>query len=113
MSYGSSDVCSADLETGQVIGTVMGVDHKRAFDDPENGSSLWSLAVDPQTSHPGVGEALVRQLAERFQARGRSFMDLSVVHDNKEANALYEKLGFRGSEEHTSELQSLMRISYA
>src|SRR3546814_2415341 len=52
-------------ETGQVIGTVMGVDHKRAFDDPENGSSLWSLAVDPQTSHPGVGEAVVRQLAER------------------------------------------------
>src|SRR3546814_10606371 len=71
-------------ETGQVIGTVMGVDHKRAFDDPENGSSLWSLAVDPQTSHPGVGAALVRQPAARFQARGSSFMALAVMHANKE-----------------------------
>ncbi len=79
----------------QVIGAVTGVDHKLAFDDPENGSSLWCLAVDPQTSHPGVGEELVRQLAEHYLARGRAFMDLSVMHDNTQAIALYEKLGFQ------------------
>jgi GNAT-family acetyltransferase (TIGR03103 family) len=83
-----------DAETGQVIGTVTGVDHRHAFDDPEDGTSLWCLAVDAQTTRPGVGAALVRTLSERFQARGRAFLDLSVVHDNDPAIRLYEKLGF-------------------
>jgi GNAT-family acetyltransferase (TIGR03103 family) len=80
--------------TGAIIGTVMGVNHAIAFGDHEKGSSLWCLAVDPQATVPGVGEALVRRLAEHFQARGASFMDLSVIHDNQQAIALYEKLGF-------------------
>jgi len=84
-----------DLATGRVVGTVTGVDHRLAFDDPEGGSSLWCLAVDPQAQHPGIGEALVRHLAERYVARGRAFMDLSVLHDNEQAIALYEKLGFQ------------------
>ena len=83
-----------DAETGEILGTVTGVDHRRAFDDPEQGSSLWCLAVDPQARRPGVGQALVRALAERFKARGRSYLDLSVVHDNVPAITLYEKLGF-------------------
>lgn len=83
-----------DSATREVIGTVTGIDHIEAFNDPENGSSLWCLAVDPQAAQPGVGEALVRFLAEHYLARGRAFMDLSVMHDNHEAIALYEKLGF-------------------
>lgn len=84
-----------DVGTGKVIGTVMGVDHVEAFADPEGGTSLWCLAVDPQTSRPGVGEALVRALVERYQALGRRWLDLSVMHDNQPAIRLYEKLGFR------------------
>ncbi|MGF1548975.1 MAG: N-acetylglutaminylglutamine synthetase [Sphingomonadaceae bacterium] len=80
--------------SGRIIGTVTGVNHERAFDDPSRGSSLWCLAVDPQASHPGVGEALTRWLAEHYVARGCAFMDLSVLHDNDGAIALYEKLGF-------------------
>ena len=54
-----------------------------AFDDPEGGSSLWCLAVDPASQAPGVGEALVRALAERFHdPRARAYLDLSVMHDN-------------------------------
>jgi len=83
-----------DADTHEVIGTVTGVDHPKAFNDPESGCSLWCLAVDPQTRRPGVGEALTRTLAERFMGRGRSYMDLSVLHDNAAAIALYEKLGF-------------------
>ncbi|MFP4454950.1 MAG: N-acetylglutaminylglutamine synthetase [Desulfonatronovibrio sp.] len=79
----------------KIIGTVTGVDHKEVFNDPENGSSLWCLAVDSQASQPGIGEALVRHLAERLMARGRSYLDLSVMHDNKQAIALYEKIGFQ------------------
>lgn len=84
-----------DSSTGAVIGTVTGVNHVRAFCDPENGSSLWCLAVDPQATQPGVGEALVRRLAEHFKTQGLAWMDLSVMHDNDQAIALYEKLGFR------------------
>src|SRR5690606_23715001 len=84
-----------DSLTGEIIGTVTGVNHARAFNDPECGSSLWCLAVDPQAAQPGIGEALVRRLAEHFKARELAYMDLSVMHDNEQAIALYEKLGFR------------------
>ncbi|MGD2152861.1 MAG: N-acetylglutaminylglutamine synthetase [Gemmatimonadales bacterium] len=94
-----SDVLSyyvaEDRESGDIIGTVTGIDHVRAFNDPDNGSSLWCLAVDPQAAHPGIGQALTLRLAEHFVAQGRAFMDLSVMHDNEEAIALYEKLGFQ------------------
>jgi GNAT-family acetyltransferase (TIGR03103 family) len=83
-----------DAETGEILGSVMGVDHMRAFGDPERGSSLWCLAVAPQAPHAGVGESLVRRLSEHFKARGAAYMDLSVLHDNEQAIALYEKLGF-------------------
>lgn len=81
-------------DDGSVVGTVTGVDHKRLFNDPEDGSSLWTLAVDPTTSLPGVGAALTRALASLYRNRGRSYMDLSVTHDNAAAIGLYEKLGF-------------------
>ena len=88
-------IVAEDHDSGEIIGTATGVDHVKAFDDPEQGSSLWCLAVDPQTQHPGVGEALVRYLIEHYLARGRSFLDLSVMHNNKQAISLYEKLGFQ------------------
>lgn len=78
----------------EIVGVVMGVDHKHAFNDPDNGSSLWALAVDPQAKNPGIGRALVMTLAARFKEAERSFMDLSVMHDNTEAISLYRKLGF-------------------
>ena len=84
-----------DEDSGAVIGSVMGLNHHTAFHDPENGSSLWCLAVDPQCSRPGVGEVLVRHLIEHFMSRGLSYLDLSVLHDNAQAKSLYAKLGFR------------------
>jgi GNAT-family acetyltransferase (TIGR03103 family) len=82
-------------DDGAVVGTVTGVDHELLFSDPEHGSSLWALAVDPAAAVPGVGEALSRALAEHFRSLGRSYLDLSVAHDNAAAIGLYEKLGFR------------------
>ena len=82
-------------DDGSVVGAVTGVDHKRLFSDPEDGSSLWTLAVDPTSSLPGVGAALTRALADDFRERGRAYMDLSVAYDNAAAIALYEKLGFQ------------------
>ncbi|MBN2192435.1 MAG: N-acetylglutaminylglutamine synthetase [Polyangiaceae bacterium] len=84
-----------DASDCRVIGVALGIDHVEAFEDPENGASLWALAVDPRARHPGVGRALVTHLAEHYIARGRSLLDLSVMHDNQLAIALYEKLGFQ------------------
>ena len=84
-----------DEDSGAVIGSVMGLNHHKAYQDPEHGSSLWCLAVDPQCSRPGVGEVLVRHLIEHFMSRGLSYLDLSVLHDNDQAKRLYAKLGFR------------------
>jgi GNAT-family acetyltransferase (TIGR03103 family) len=84
-----------DEDSGAVIGSVMGLNHHTAFHDPENGSSLWCLAVDPHCSRPGVGEVLARHLVEHFMSRGLSYLDLSVLHNNQQAKNLYRKLGFR------------------
>lgn len=83
-----------DPDTGSIVGVVTAVDHVLACNDPDGGTSLWSLAVDPQCAVARVGEAMVLAVVERFRARGRHWLDLSVMHDNGEAIALYEKLGF-------------------
>ncbi|MBY0388181.1 MAG: N-acetylglutaminylglutamine synthetase [Mycobacterium pseudokansasii] len=82
-------------DDGAVVGTVTGVDHQVLFTDPERGSSMWTLAVDPAAGLPGIGEALSRAMVDRFRDTGRAYLDLSVAHDNGAAIALYEKLGFR------------------
>jgi GNAT-family acetyltransferase (TIGR03103 family) len=94
-SRGITYALAEDRDSGEVIGVAMGLDHVEAFADAHNGASLWALAVAPQATHPGIGEALVRYLAEHYQARGRAWMDVSVMHDNEQAIALYEKLGFQ------------------
>ncbi len=82
------------LEDGHILGVVLGVDHRANFDDIQNGSSLWALAVDKQGDLPGVGEALLRATIETMRERGRSELDLSVMHDNEGAIGLYKKIGF-------------------
>ncbi|KUM44603.1 N-acetylglutaminylglutamine synthetase [Pseudomonas sp. EpS/L25] len=84
-----------DDDSGAIIGSVMGLNHVKAFQDPDGGSSLWCLAVSPECSRPGVGEALVRHLIEHYASRGLAYLDLSVLHDNQQAKRLYDKLGFR------------------
>ena len=86
---------AADSQTGEILGVATGIDHVEAFGDPEKGASLWALAVDPQARHPGVGQALVRHMIEYFIVRGRSYLDLSVIHSNREAIRLYERLKFK------------------
>ncbi|HLL90889.1 MAG TPA: GNAT family N-acetyltransferase, partial [Tepidisphaeraceae bacterium] len=87
-------VVAEDPHTGEIVGSAAGVDHRRAFADAENGASLWSVAVDPQSNCAGVGRALVQHLVERYADAGRAYVDLSVMHDNDRAIGLYERLGF-------------------
>jgi GNAT-family acetyltransferase (TIGR03103 family) len=83
-----------DLTRQEIIGLVMGVDHRLAFNDPENGASLWALAVDTYSDFSGVGEVLVRTLLDHFRDCKCAYLDLSVMHNNQAAIALYRKLDF-------------------
>ncbi|MFC4148295.1 N-acetylglutaminylglutamine synthetase [Micromonospora mangrovi] len=84
----------AEATTGEIVGTITGVDHVAVFADPENGASLWCLTVDFNTAPPGTGQALLSELADRLDERGRAFVDLSVLAENSGAIRLYERLGF-------------------
>ncbi|MGK5443417.1 N-acetylglutaminylglutamine synthetase [Micromonospora sp. URMC 105] len=84
----------AEAATGEIVGTITGVDHVAVFADPENGASLWCLTVDFNTAPPGTGQALLTGLADRLDERGRAFVDLSVLAENSGAIRLYERLGF-------------------
>jgi len=81
-------------ETDKVLGVAMGADHHACGEHLPQLCSVWAVAVDPQAALPGVGEGLVRYFIDRYKSIGREEMDVSVVHDNKKALGLYEKLGF-------------------
>jgi GNAT-family acetyltransferase (TIGR03103 family) len=83
-----------DERTGDIIGSAMGIDHLEAFGDDQGGTSLWCLAVDPQTGLSGVGQSLVVHLMHYYAERGRKYLELSVLHGNEPAIGLYQKLGF-------------------
>ncbi|SCL27872.1 GNAT-family acetyltransferase TIGR03103 [Micromonospora nigra] len=84
----------AESATGEIVGTITGIDHVAVFDDPDNGASLWCLTVDFNQAPPGTGQALITELATRLVARGRAYVDLSVLAENDGAIRLYERLGF-------------------
>ena len=81
--------------TGQILGSVMAIDHHTACGASDRGSSFWCLVVDPQARWPGLGEALVRAAVEYLKSQGAAFTDLTVIYDNEQAIALYDKLGFK------------------
>jgi GNAT-family acetyltransferase (TIGR03103 family) len=83
-----------DENTGEIIGSAMGIDHRAVFGDDEGGCSLWCLVVDPQTGVSGTGKALIAHFIHLFTQRGCSYLELSVLHTNQHAIALYEKHGF-------------------
>src|SRR3546814_10276263 len=57
-------------------------------------------------------EIAIRGKEDFIASGGNNFVHLSCLNASQDAMNLYESLP-RRSEEHTSELQSLMRISYA
>lgn len=83
-----------DPVTGEVLGTVTGVDHVAAFGDDEQGASLWCLAVDPQSRLTGIGRRLTFALADHYRSLDRAYLDLTVLYDNRKAISLYQRVGF-------------------
>src|SRR3546814_10058618 len=92
----SSDVCSSDLR----IAREMGLFH---LQEEAHGSVFW---------HPNgyiIWQALEQYMRRRLDSSGYQEIKTPQLMDAR----LWEASGHWRSEEHTSELQSLMRISYA
>ena len=93
-SEGVFVVVAIDSQTQKVIGGAMGIDHFLACKCPEKASSIWSVAVDPDSHISGVGKALVKFVIQEFKKKKRKKLYLSVVYNNVPAQKLYEMLGF-------------------
>src|SRR3546814_8912387 len=108
----SSDVCSSDLQ-GSLANGFTCTFHNWRF----NLDGSLKGVTDPETFRP---ETLCRNL-DLSAVRCESWEGFIFVNLNPDAGPLLDQLGplpdharpYRRSEEHTSELQSLMRISYA
>ena len=79
----------------EVVGVVIGIDHKKLFNTPDDGASLWGLAVSKKAQGKGVGKQLINCVAEHFKVKGRDYMDLSVLYENEGAIKVYENMGFQ------------------
>src|SRR3546814_3986833 len=130
----SSDVCSSDLDQAagaepveQRLGRLEGflgadgvVGFERLEDFLDGGAQHRTLAVVAQVAHDGLLGALLRGLdvGHNVFLDGPGLPGLSVGRENEReimgnSGACVKRRGRRGrSEEHTSELQSLMRTSY-
>lgn len=56
---------------------------------------LYDLYVDEQGRKRGIGELLMNKAAEFSKAEGASRIDLLTAFNNKPAQHLYEKLGYK------------------
>src|SRR3546814_4432662 len=102
----SSDVCSSDLE-GRVV-----EDHRRLAHRRRRVAQLAHERVDLREA--GLGDREMPQLARQFAKGRRVPRPGGAVQVEEAADVDVARLArIERSEEHTSELQSLMRISYA
>ena len=60
---------------------------------------LYDLYVDQAVRHGGVGEALMNRASEFARNSGAARVDLSTAHSNVIGQHLYEKLGYRKTDE--------------
>src|SRR3546814_1576568 len=91
----SSDVCSSDLGVGVQVEQGVG------------------LAVEVEHDHPAVDARVARQRQHGGRAQARGGIALRNMQHRRHRDGVEQGGDVARSEEHTSELQSLMRISYA
>src|SRR3546814_5871693 len=108
----SSDVCSSDLAI-TALSERMKLDQLRAVAAvpaaPSGGLAEWPTMASQPAAATEKPDAEPRSWAQRISALHRSSVDLTSELPVLETSAV----PLVRSEEHTSELQSLMRISYA
>src|SRR3546814_3437989 len=99
----SSDVCSSDLLASRRIGTQPGQDANRVAGRRQRQFSDNDSRIDLIDEMRMLNQHVARQVENTAFERAPEFL-LKLI----EGGAIRHR-----SEEHTSELQSLMRISYA
>src|SRR3546814_10768918 len=97
----SSDVCSSDLAVADIRRHV---DNADAGANVADGGGRWFVAV------AAVGTAIARDRRRADRARRAARRQHQPTQQQRD---WFQVHGVVRSEEHTSELQSLMRISYA
>src|SRR3546814_2958539 len=110
----SSDVCSSDLPAGRDVAARA----RRVVADIEQMREAARRSQDPEAGtvrlgiFPTLGPYLLPHVVPGIRAR---FPQLELLLVEEKSDVLLARLheGRLKSEEHTSELQSLMRISYA
>src|SRR3546814_6245226 len=110
----SSDVCSSDLHGRGQLARARELTGAARQHHPAPGYLVEAAELEPRAHqlqrllHPRLDDADQKGARDLLRVRGVVFADLRHV----DQLALVGRRGDR-SEEHTSELQSLMRISYA
>src|SRR3546814_8156525 len=122
----SSDVCSSDLRAVRPADRIDRRHASVAVDAPTRSADLPGQPVDQsrledeRAPHRDVVEAELHRLLDRGALVDPTVQHQRHLHCFAELERLLEEVGLlegifleERSEEHTSELQSLMRISYA
>jgi ribosomal protein S18 acetylase RimI-like enzyme len=75
------------VDGSRLVGTVMGgYDGHRGW--------IYSLAVDENERHRGIGTELMSEVERRLKDRGCLKVNLQVMPDNKGVLQFYQELGF-------------------
>src|SRR3546814_2033703 len=111
----SSDVCSSDLDTdrnrksnAEPVTGGFGEDRPMNTASPEDRPEL-----APREAAVGSQRREVNRIAAIIMARDEDVVPLAIIVETEIALLLAHEPDHLRSEEHTSELQSLMRTSYA
>ncbi len=75
---------------GADVGLAVGAPHH----DEAGDVGLYAVWVAPEARGAGVGEALIRAVADWARARGHAYLRLEVGDANAPAVRLYDRLGF-------------------
>src|SRR3546814_8036325 len=107
----SSDVCSSDLRRRLLLSRIAGVAGRHVgADRAGSGRERDAIALRARDRH--AARVIERGLADLARS-GKNALDLLGGEPGTVVHAVLDRPDRGRSEEHTSELQSLMRISYA
>lgn len=96
-----------DRKSDRVVGFVCGRYKGRWY------AETWSVAficVRPEYQNRGIGAKLINTVLALAKSKNAKFVFLSVKRNNQDALELYEKIGFKVTEEHPGILCMMARI---
>jgi ribosomal protein S18 acetylase RimI-like enzyme len=91
-------LCAAREDDGGVVGYAYGTLEARDWNALlDRHGALHDILVDPSVRRNRLGERLLRAMCERLEALGAPRIVLHTAVQNREAQALFAKAGFRAT----------------